>query len=146
MWWTLNLTPNPTHVCIFWCRYLFSNQLMGHIPNSIGNLTFLQHLWAPFCVENWRVSLTRHVWTPLGEDSLKLWNQIFCNKDGKHLKGIDHTLGAQTSVWGDSEVAFPRVSGNWHPALSCGCHNGIIVSLERIVYELLGPCRWKGDD
>ena len=34
-------------------RYMFNNQLSGAIPDSIGNLTSLQYLWAPLCVMEW---------------------------------------------------------------------------------------------
>ena len=80
MWWTSNLAPYPTSVCTFGCRSLENNQLTASIPNSLGNLTSLQNLWAPLCVKNWRVSLTRHVWSSFGEALWMLWNQNFAIK------------------------------------------------------------------
>ena len=92
-WWTLNLTPNSTRVCISGCRNLFNNNVTGPIPNSIGNLTSLQTLWVPLCVKNWSIPLTNYVRTPLGEDSWMLWNQIFATKIANILGG-QYILGA----------------------------------------------------
>ena len=102
-WWTLNLASNQTSVHKFGCRDLHFNRLTGPIPNTIGNLPSLQTLWAPLCVKNWSIPLTSYVRTPLREDSWMLWNQIFATK-------MVNILWAQTSMWGDSEAAFPRAS------------------------------------
>ena len=86
-----------------------------------------KHCELPLCVKYWSVSLTSYVRTPLGEDSRMLWNQIFAKKMENKLGGHIF-LGAQTSMWGDSEAAFPRASEFDIPHF----HVGTLVSMESL--------------
>ena len=86
MWWTLNLEPYPTRVCIFVCKALYNNQLTGSIPNIMGYMTSFQLSKGGLSLKLEGLSHKACLDT-LGWRFMDALKPDFCNRDSKHNGG-----------------------------------------------------------
>ena len=119
----LNLTPKKTekNPCMYiWVQRCSWQQFDGPHPKHHREFDISSIILSPLLWYKLEGLSHKACLNTLGRRCMEALKPDFCKKDGKNLRGTEHALGAGTPVRWDSGVAFPRVSGNWHPAFSFG--------------------------